>query len=179
MSVTLPHFFMLIPCLYPHKTGIHRQLLFSVISALSQFLRSRSEVLSALHIFVYRFQDMPWRINSTGLLQHFIHCGFILIPFFTVSPVLICDLPLFFRIVLAVIKSCKLGIFINVDPEFHDHSTPVGKFLLEFIDLIVCTSPVVLTAKPSSLSTITLPYQVRSNMAMCPSLGNLVQKRHR
>lgn len=51
MSVTLPHFFMLIPCLYPHKTGIHRQLLFSVISALSQFLRSRSEVLSALHIF--------------------------------------------------------------------------------------------------------------------------------
>ena len=34
-----------------------------------------------------------------------------------------------------------------MDPEFHDHSTPVGKFLLEFIDLIVCTSPVVLTAK--------------------------------
>lgn len=170
---------MLIPCLYPHKTGIHRQLLFSVISALSQFLRSRSEVLSALHIFCLPIPGYAMAHKQYWSFAAFHPLRFHTDPIFTVSPVLICDLPLFFRIVLAVIKSCKLGIFINVDPEFHDHSTPVGKFLLEFIDLIVCTSPVVLTAKPSSLSTITLPYQVRSNMAMCPSLGNLVQKRHR
>ena len=140
--------------------------LLSLISALSQFLRSRSEAPSALHISYLRIPECAWCISSTGFLKHLIYCCFILIPFFTVSPVLIRDLPLFFRIALAVVEPGKLGVLINVDPEFHDHSAPVRKLLLKFIDLIVGTSPVILAAEASRRSTITLPYHVRSKMAM-------------
>lgn len=44
---------------------------------------------------IYGFQNVPWCISSAGFLKHLIYCCFILIPFFTVSPVLIRDLPLF------------------------------------------------------------------------------------
>ena len=88
---------------------------------------------------IYGFQNVPWCISSAGFLKHLIYCCFILIPFFTVSPVLIRDLPLFFRIALAVVEPGKLGVLINVDPKFHDHSAPVRKLLLKFIDLIVGT----------------------------------------
>ena len=100
----------------------------SLISALSQFLRSRSEAPSALHISYLRIPECAMvHKHCTGFLKHLIYCCFILIPFFTVSPVLIRDLPLFFRIALAVVEPGKLGVLINVDPEFHDHSAPSQK----------------------------------------------------
>ena len=36
---------------------------------------------------IYGFQNVPWCISSAGFLKHLIYCCFILIPFFTVSPV--------------------------------------------------------------------------------------------
>ena len=45
---------------------------------------------------IYGFQNVPWCISSAGFLKHLIYCCFILIPFFTVSPVLIRDLPTVF-----------------------------------------------------------------------------------
>ena len=37
--------------------------------------------------------------------------------------------------------------FVDLDPEFDDHGTPVGQLLLEFINLVVSTFPVVLAAE--------------------------------
>ena len=73
---------------------------------------------------------------------------FVLIPFFTVSPVFVCDLPAVFPDVFW--RSCKtlqLCIFINLHPEFDDHCTPVVEFLFKFIHLIVSTFPVIFTAE--------------------------------
>ena len=90
---------------------------------------------------------MPWCKCSTCLFEHFINSFFILIPFFTVAPVFICDLPLFFRIILTLGKTFKLCILINLYPEFDDHSPPVVQFFFEFIHLIIGTLPVIFTAK--------------------------------
>ena len=90
---------------------------------------------------------MPWSIGGACFLQHFIDGCFVLIPFFTVPPVLICDLPLFFRCILTQRESFKLGVFIDLYPEFDDHSTPVIQFFFKFVDFVVSTFPVIFTAK--------------------------------
>ena len=90
---------------------------------------------------------MPRRISRTSLLEHLIDRLLILIPFLTVSPVLIRDLPLFLRIVLTVIKPRKLCILVDLNPEFDDHSSPVGQFFLKFVHFIVRTFPVVFAAE--------------------------------
>ena len=90
---------------------------------------------------------MPWCKGRTRLLNHFIDCHLVLIPFFTVSPVLLRNLPLLFRCVLTVIEPLQLGILINLHPEFNNDSTPVVKLLLELIHFIIGTLPVIFTAK--------------------------------
>ena len=95
---------------------------------------------------------MPRSIGGAGLLDHLIDRCLIRIPFVTVAPVLVCDLPLFFRCILSLIKTLKLRIFVNLHPEFDDHSAPVVKFFFKFVDLIVGAHPVIFTAK--SLQTL-------------------------
>ena len=90
---------------------------------------------------------MPWGKCSAGLLQHFVDGIFILIPFFAVSPVFVSDFPAFVRILFAFMKTGKLGIFVDLNPEFYNDSTPVGEVFLEFIDLVVCALPVIFTAE--------------------------------
>ncbi len=59
----------------------------------------------------------PYTYQSTGELKGF--------TIFLVSPVLIGNLPLLFRSILAFLKSSQLCILINLHPELYDDSTPV------------------------------------------------------
>ena len=112
---------------------------------------------------------MPRSIGGAGLLDHLIDRCLIRIPFVTVTPVLVCDFPLFFRCILSLIKTLKLRIFVDLHPEFNDHSTPVVKFFFKFVDLIVSTHPVIFTAK--SLQTLhhhsSVPCAVKNSDMSC------------
>ena len=79
---------------------------------------------------------MPRRIGGAGLLDHLIDRCLIRIPFVTVTPVLVCDLPLFFRCILSLIKTLKLRIFVNLLTEYNDLSTPVVKLYLKKVCII-------------------------------------------
>ena len=85
----------------------------------------RPDCLDPRIIFVIRLNDKPWCIFCGSFSDHFIDRSFIVIPLFTVTPVLICDLPLFLRCILPLCKTCKLGIFVDLDPEFNDNGSPV------------------------------------------------------
>ena len=112
---------------------------------------------------------MPRSVGGTGLCDHLIDRCLIRIPFITVAPVLVRDLPLFFRCILSLIKTLKLRIFVNLHPEFDDHSTPVVKFFFKFVDLIVGAHPVIFTAK--SLQTLhhhsSVPGAVKNSDMSC------------
>ena len=90
---------------------------------------------------------MPRRIGRTRLCDHLIDRSLVFIPLFTVTPVFIRDLPLFLRCILPVRKTGKLGIFVNLYPEFNNDSAPVMKFLLKLVDFIIGTHPVIFTAE--------------------------------
>ena len=90
---------------------------------------------------------MPWSKRCIGFLKHFIYCYFVSIPFLTVSPIFVCDLPLFFRIVLTLPEAFQLSVFVDLYPEFNDDCASVLEFLFEFIHFVVGTFPVVLAAE--------------------------------
>ena len=73
--------------------------------------------------FVVCFNDVPRSESGGCFCDHFIHGLFILIPFVTVSPVLVSYLSLLFRIVLAVGESSQLFVTVNVQPEFYNYRT--------------------------------------------------------
>ena len=130
-------------------------------------------------LLIYRLKNMPRCIGRTRLCDHLIDRILVFIPLFTVAPVFICDLPLFLRCILPVRKAGKLGIFVNLYPEFDNDSAPVMKFLLKLVDFIIGTPQSFSLQNPSRRSTMTLPYHVRSKIAICPVFGSLVQKRHK
>ena len=76
-------------------------------------------------------------------MQHLIHSALVEIPFFTVSPVLVGDFPLFTGRILTFRKTGQLRILIDLYPEFNDYSAPVSQFLFELVDLIVSALPVI------------------------------------
>lgn len=80
-------------------------------------------------------------------LQHFIDSNFVLIPLFTVAPIFIGNLPLLVWILLTFLKTSKLCILVNLNPEFQDDSAPIGELLFKFIDFGVCTLPVIFLAE--------------------------------
>ena len=90
---------------------------------------------------------MPWCKCSTCLFEHFIDSFLILIPFFTIAPVFIRNLPLFFRVVLPLRKTFQLRIFVDLYPEFNNHSAPVMQFFFKLINFIIRTFPVIFTAE--------------------------------
>ena len=90
---------------------------------------------------------MPGSIFRAGLLEHFVHSVFILVPFVAVTPVFICDLPLLLRGILPLCEAFQLGILVDLYPELNDHRAPLGQFLLELVDLVICPLPVVSTAE--------------------------------
>ena len=90
---------------------------------------------------------MPGSIFRTGLLEHFVHSVFILVPFIAVTPVFVRDLPLLLRGILPFCEAFQLGILVDLHPEFDDHRTPLGQFLLELVDLIISPLPVVSTTE--------------------------------
>ena len=51
------------------------------------FFDHDSKRLQPCIFLIYGFQNVPWCISSADFLKHLIYCCFILIPFFTVSPV--------------------------------------------------------------------------------------------
>ena len=85
--------------------------------------------------------------SGIGLHEHFVDGRLVEIPFLTVSPVLVRDLPLFFRRILTLREALKLGLLVDLNPEFDHDGAPVRQFFLEFVDLIVSSLPVVFTAE--------------------------------
>ena len=79
---------------------------------------------------------MPRCIGSARLLNHLIDCPLIRIPLITVAPVFLCNLPLLFGRILPIGKTDKLRIFVDLHPEFDDHSSPVVQFLLKLINFM-------------------------------------------
>ena len=79
---------------------------------------------------------MPRCIGSARLLNHLIDCPLIRIPLITVAPVFLCNLPLLFGRILPICKTGKLRIFVDLHPEFDDHSSPVVQILLKLNNFI-------------------------------------------
>ena len=95
-------------------------------------------------LLVDGFQDVPRRELGRCLLDHLIDRGLVLVPLLAVAPVLIGDLPLLLRICLALLEALELRLLVDLDPELDDDCAPVGELLLELIDLVICSLPVVL-----------------------------------
>ena len=64
-----------------------------------------------------------------------------------VPPVLVGDLVAFFRRILTVVKTAKLFVLIDVQPEFQDDCAPVGQSPFKTVDFVVCTAPLLVGAK--------------------------------
>ena len=90
---------------------------------------------------------MPGSIFRAGLLEHFVHSIFVLIPFVAVTPVFVRDLPLLLRGILPLCEAFQLGILVDLYPELDDHRAPLGQFLLELVDLVISPLPVVGTTE--------------------------------
>ena len=85
---------------------------------------------------------MPGGKVRRGIAEHLIHCALIFRPLLPVPPVLLRDLPLLFRYPLPGLKSPKLLLIGDMDPEFHDHCSPLPEPALEIIDLPISPLPV-------------------------------------
>lgn len=73
--------------------------------------------------------------------DHVFTCFEIDVPFFAVTPVFICNLPLFLRCILTFFKTRQLLFFVKNEEELDDDSPFKRQALLEIIDFFVCTLP--------------------------------------
>lgn len=90
---------------------------------------------------------MPRSIGGAGLLDHLIDRCLIRIPFVTVAPVLVCDLPLFFRILHPVVEPPFLLILIDMEPELQHHSPRMHQMGFHIVDLLIRPVPFLLRAE--------------------------------
>ena len=121
--------------------------LFYLTDLLLHRLHNRFQHLDAREIFGISFYDRPRGIGSRGPHQHLIDCLLVCVPFFTVAPVFVRDFPLFCRSLHALLKAAFLLIFINMNPEFHDHRAKIRHVLFHLIDFLIRPFPVRLTAE--------------------------------
>ena len=84
----------------------------------------------------------PWTYGAA-----FIDCCLILIPFFPVPPVFLCNLPLFFRIFLPSLETSFLFLFIDLHPKFQDHDAMTRKISFHIVDLLICPFPLCFRTK--------------------------------
>ena len=79
--------------------------------------------------------------------QHFVHSRFIGIPFLTVAPVFVSDLPFLVRILLPLLKAFILLVFIYLQPEFAYHRTVFRPLGFHLVDLGIGPPPFILRCK--------------------------------
>src|SRR5437879_263177 len=116
---------------------------FSSIECLLDAIGDRVQYLDARVVLVLGLDQRPRCDFGAGAIDHVAHRLFVRVPFLAVAPVVGGDLELLERRAFARLETPQLLGLADLQPELDDDRVAPSKLLLELIDLVVGTHPVV------------------------------------
>ena len=123
------------------STAAHSNAISVFAQARFQGVVDNFERLDARVALVVALEDYPGGERRAGQAEDILDRGFVLGILVAVAPILIGDLPLFRRILLAVAKASQLLFGTHVNPELQQDGAPPHQIALEFVDLVVRPRP--------------------------------------
>ena len=125
--------------------------------------------LQPREVLVVALDERPWRGACAGALDHLVDGALVVGPLRPVAPVLVRQLPALVPGLLALLETAQLFVLRDVDPVLDQDDPVFDELFLELVDLRVRAPPSCSVAKPSTRSTSTRPYQLRSKIVTLPA----------
>src|SRR5271165_1113178 len=120
----------------------------SVSKASANGLANCFEDLNPCIEFAVGFDNRPRSVRSRCPVKHLLNGFPILRHFFPVSPVFVCNLPLFVSETFTFLESPELLVGIDKKPELQDDRSKMDQMLLHGVDFTIRTPPLCFGAKP-------------------------------